>query len=219
MKFDHWRALVGASLLALTAQTSRAQTQPGQTSPAPPAAQRENTMTRLERESVERAESEREREFALRMVDETRARPERRRDPRPTFALVRDDYVRLQVVNNNLAAAASGTLDPKFVADSAAEIRKRAERLKANLALPAVAREEGRAGPAPKGEPAQLKSELAALDALILGFVRNPIFRDARVADARQVSRASRELDDIIEISGRVRKAGEQLAKGAQKSR
>lgn len=159
-----------------------------------------------ERERREREDREREAEFDLLMTDELRRPAPERRQPRPPdLTKIREDYVKLQVTNNDLAArvasAAGDALDLKAVAAAAAEIRKRAERLRENLALPEPAREEGR-----RPEPEELKPTLAALDELILRFVRSPVFTSTKLVDLRHSSEAARDLERIIGLSGRVRK-------------
>ena len=174
---------------------------------------------RLERESRERAAEESEREFALRMVDELRKpKPVERRQPRLTFAQIREDYVRIQVVNNNLAQAASqgGALNLKFIIESASEIKKRAARLKLNLALPEPEQEPKRTTVSVVAEPAQLKSSLSTLDELIIRFVRNPVFRSVNVVNAQESAKARRDLEAIIALSGQIKKSSEKLNEAAQ---
>lgn len=170
-----------------------------------------------ERERREREDREREAEFDLLMTDELRRPAPERRQPRPDLTKIREDYVQLQVTNNDLAARAASSgdsLDLKAVSSAAAEIRKRAERLKENLALPEPEREEAR-----PSEPEGLKPTLAALDELILRFVRSPVFTSPKRVDLRHSAEAARDLERIIGLSGRVRKMCEKsrAAADAQK--
>jgi hypothetical protein len=174
---------------------------------------------RIDREMREREQRERDFELQLKMVDELR-KPVVRREPRQTFALVRDDYVHLQMVNNDLARAVAlgGALDLKFVSTAAAEIKKRAARLQTNLALPLAEQSTKRPKTVVGAETAQLKSALATLDKLILGFVRNPVFTRPTVVDLRQSAEARLELEEIIELSGQVKRSSEQLDQATRKS-
>lgn len=169
-----------------------------------------------ERDRRDREEREREAEFDLLMTDDLRRRPPERRTPRPNLTKIREDYVQLQVTNNDLAArvasASEDSLDLKAVASAAAEIRKRAERLKENLALPDPEGEERRTP-----EPEELKPTLAALDQLILRFVRNPVFTSPKLVDLRHSAEAARDLERIIGLSGRVRKLCEKPRPAAEK--
>jgi hypothetical protein len=159
-----------------------------------------------ERERREREDREREAQFDLLMAEEFHRRAPERREPRPPdLTKIREDYVQLQVTNNDLAArvasATGDSLDLKAVASAAAAIRKRAGRLKENLALPEPNGEEAR-----PPEPEELKPTLAALDQLILRFVRNPVFTSTKLVDLRHSAEAARDLERIIGLSGRVKK-------------
>lgn len=172
------------------------------------------------RSGVDRVLAERARVTNNRRIEEGLRRPAERAEPQLAVVQIKEDYVRIQVVNSDLARAASqgGALDLKFVAKSASEIRKRAERLKHNLALPepekAAARPSAEAG----DEQARLRASVSTLGKLITGFVRNPIFREVGVVDARSAVTARRDLEEIIGLSDRLKKESERLNKAAQKS-
>ncbi|HEX8138701.1 MAG TPA: hypothetical protein VF544_14135 [Pyrinomonadaceae bacterium] len=162
-----------------------------------------------------------EREFNQRTLEDQLHKPTGRREQKLSFAQISEDFLRIQVINNELvtAAARAEELDLKFVAKSTAEIRKLAGRLKENLVLP-----EPTAGPkrlqtesAPE-ELAQLKPALAALGKLIAGFAHNPVFKEPKVVDAQMSAKARRDLEEIIELSGQLRKSSEKLTKTARKS-
>jgi len=169
-----------------------------------------------EREARERmardaAESEeREMMFAL---AERYHRSGERREPRLAFAEIREDFIRLQVVNNDLARAVSGggQLDFKLVAKSASEIKKRAERLKLNLALPEAA--EGETVPAspPPADPEQLRVALSRLDGIVLRFTNALHAKGVGRFDARSSVRLRLDLEAIIGLSERVKKSSEKL--------
>jgi hypothetical protein len=186
----------------------------GQTGPRSPADQ----MVQIMRESQAKADEQFERTLGLRMAGQVQ-RPPRRIEPRLALAQIREDFVRIQVVNNDLAAAVSrgGALNLEFVAKSASEIKKRAGRLKDNLALPeyesifVVPETSGSAG-------AQLKSSLVTLKELIREFVMNPLFEKANLVDLQLAAKARRDLDDIIELCGRVKKNSSELSKAADKA-
>ena len=67
-------------------------------------------------------------------------------------------------------------------------------------------------------EPGQLKASLVALDRLIVSFVSNPGFRSVGVVDPRWSVGARRDLEEIIELSARLKKGCEHLHRAAQKS-
>ncbi|MFL6208681.1 MAG: hypothetical protein ACJ74W_07495 [Pyrinomonadaceae bacterium] len=172
------------------------------------------------RNALDRVLSKRGREFNDRVMDRELHRPANPEEERLALAQIKEDYVRIQVVNHDLAQAtahAAGALDLKAVAKCAAEIKKRAGRLKYNLVLPkpgAVAN-----GPEPTGtEIEQLQSALSTLSDLIVGFVNNPLFKEVNVVDVQSSFKARRDLEQIIALSEHVKKSSEKLDKAAQKS-
>lgn len=178
---------------------------------------------RIESERRDRAMREadlRERQFLLRSMRPDPPPPERP-TPRLPTAQIREDFVRLQVLNNDLAKATSqaGTLDLKFVSKSAAEIRKLAARLRDNLALPASGSDAESPETKAATPPAQLSPALFALDGLILKFADDLAAKGVYLVDAQSSARARRELEAIIELSGWVKKASEKLEKSGRRPR
>ena len=210
MKLRLRPALRLLTALALAAEVAplclSQQSTAGQRTPRPDSTQRELQRTL-------------ERDLLFREMQELAARgPAPRPTRRQPLTQINEDFLRIQMVNNALArAVASGEeLDLKLVAQAASEIRKRAGRLKENLILPENVE------PRPKGsdviEPGQLKTSLVALDRLIVSFVSNPGFRSVGVVDPRWSVGARRDLEEIIELSARLKKSCEHLHKAAQKS-
>lgn len=199
-----------AAFCALTASSLVA----GQSRTRTPADQ----MVQVMRESQAKANEQYERTMGLRLAGEVRKKPTRP-EPKLALAQIREDFVRIQVVNNELADAVSrgGALDLKFVAKSVSDIRKRAERLKDNLVLPEF--ESAFVVPDARGSAeAQLKSSLVTLKELIREFVANPLFEKANLVDLQLAAKARRDLDDIIDVSNRVKKSSAELSKTAQKA-
>jgi hypothetical protein len=172
------------------------------------------------RDREARAREDRELQVNLGMIEGASNRRAERYSSRQIFAQISEDFLQIQVVNSKLMEAVSvgGGLDLTFVAKSASEIRKRAGRLKDNLMLPEP--EKGSKRPAVEvgAEAGQLKSSLSALGELIYGFVRNPIFKEANVVDVQMLAKARRELEEIIELSGQVKKSSERLHKAEKPS-
>jgi len=180
-------------------------------------------VERLERERRDREMRERdmrERQFLLRSMEADR-RPAVRPQPRLAVAQIREDFVRLQVVNNELARAVSdaakgGALDLKQVSKSASEIKKLAARLRDNLALPGPEGEE-EAKRSPKEAPTQLGPALAVLDRLVLKFADDLATRGVSLIDAQSSAAARRALEEIIALSAWVKKASERSEKSASR--
>ena len=128
---------------------------------------------------------------------------------------IKEDFTRLQVVNNEMMRKVfeEEVVDFKRISDNIAEIRKRASRLKVNLMLPES--EEGENSQRLPSVPnsGHVKDSLTMLDTLIMGFVRNPLFQQPGVVDAKLSAKAGRDLKTIIEFSGGVRKEIERLSK------
>ena len=179
-------------------------------------------VERLERErrdrEMRRADLS-EREFLLRNMKPDPPPPER--TPRLATAQIREDFVRLQVLNNALAKAASQgeTLDFKFVSKSAAEIRKLAARLRDNLILPDSTSNSERREAKDAPPPAQLGPALSALDGLILKFADGLAAKGVYLIDAQSSAKARHELEAIIELSGWVKKFSEKLEKSGRSPR
>lgn len=127
------------------------------------------------------------------------------------------DFENLQTTHNQMMEMifSNNVMDYRLIAEASAEIRRRATRLKSNLPLPET--EKAVAGQSLKGwdeiDGGQLKPALLFLDELIMRFVTNPIFQQADVLDLQQSSQAKRDLEDIIKMSGKIRKSAEKLAK------
>lgn len=125
-----------------------------------------------------------------------------------TVTQVKEDFGRIQTIYNDvvLALSAGKTLDEAFIAKSAAGINKCATRLRSNLALPqSVDKNLERQN---QSEDPPLKSVKILLNH-ISKFVTNPLFQSPGVLDIELSTRASRDLDEIIHLSERIRKRSE----------
>jgi len=141
------------------------------------------------------------------------------RDSKTILAEVNEDFERLRAINDELktAAAASGPLNYKSLADNSAEIKKRSTRLKANLAgLPKAEREEKYQKENVPLDEAQMKSLLSSLNVVMTGFLANPVFSDMGTLDDRLALKARRDLDYQIELSEITKKGADRMSKGAR---
>lgn len=169
-----------------------------------------------ERMAREAAESE-EREMMLALTERYHKSGERR-EPRLAFAQIREDFLRLQVVNNDLARAVfgEGELDFKLVAKSASEIKKRAERLKENLALPETPEgEKSPAAPIPN-DLQQLRLAASRLDGIVLRFATNLHAKGVNRFDEQSSARLRLDLMAIVALSERVKRISEKLGETAR---
>ena len=166
-----------------------------------------------------------QRQRDLRLVDKM-MRPEttkttkatKRRDPKVVAAELEEEFTRLQVLNNDLTEAVSGSapLNLEFVVKSTAELVERSRRLGENLGHP----EPEKGSKPPKLEPLtdveQLKRALATLDKLITEFAQNPLFKEANTRDAELFVKARRDLAEIIALSEHLKKNAAELSKAVK---
>lgn len=124
---------------------------------------------------------------------------------------VTEDFGRIQEINAEVMQGYTSGAAPnyQYLSEAMADINKRAARLNKNLMLPQL----------PASEPLEEQdgSPLVQLHGLILSFVTNPIFKNANTIDAEQGTKAKRDLEHIVELSNRIRKSAERLAKSGGK--
>lgn len=153
-----------------------------------------------------------DRELLLRDAER---RPPTRNETRFKLGIIKDAFRKLQNSNNAMRAVAGNEqLGYRQFARTADDIRKQADRLRATLALPPsdakVDVDEDRETPS---DARSLLTTVADLDRAIQSFVMNKMFHDLKVNDQRLAARASRDLDQIVDISRRVRRAAKRLQK------
>ena len=157
---------------------------------------------------------------ALWMLEKKAHRPEERRaEERLAYQQIKADFEMMQVTNYLLSdAVGSGSaLDYSRISKEAAEVKKRASRLKANLSLPAPDKDE-KEKKVDEGLTAEkLETAAADLNSLVQSFVSNPIFQQPNVVDMQQSAKAKRDLEGIIKLSEQIRKSAEALSKAAGK--
>ncbi len=191
-------AVILASLPALASTAVARQLGPGGT-------RSNNPKDRIVEDNIRSTEIERIRRAAVR--HEGRADDAR-------FPSIKEDFERIQIVNNVLQEGAGGGMAYGRVAEGAGEIRKRAARLDANLFPPTMTGKQPKAHEPSAAERAgDLKSLLAELDRAIQEFVSNPMFGDTRVLSVPDSSEARRDLERVVRLSTRVRQLAEKLKK------
>jgi hypothetical protein len=174
--------------------------------------------TRTEREA--RRTEMQMRQWTLRNLEKLKDEPPvMRRDTRPAYTDVEQDFEQLQLVNYTLAGAtAEGVaLDYELIKKHAAEVSKRASRLKTYLSLPEVEGPKTQGRAADVQTPEGLRTAVASLDALVNSFAWNPVFRQPNVVDLEQSSKASRDLAGILTLSEQIRKGAAELFKSTKR--
>jgi hypothetical protein len=193
------RLVTALSLLLLFAAPVFAQSPSG-----PPPTARVNT-DRVRQQDMSR------REWQLRNYGTEPGSPKDERQLKALMQQTEEDFTRILTLHNEIARALSAKTDLNyhFVSDAAAEIKKRASRVQSTFGLRV----------APEDTPIQEKSEPEMKDSLIKlckeirSFVTNPIIENPNTVDANELTRARRDLESLIQLSGIIRKDADKLNK------
>lgn len=139
-------------------------------------------------------------------------------DPRLKLALltqIKEDFTLIQVLNNEMirAAFAEQVTDYEIISEKAADVKRRASRLKASIRFDELKDEKKRTNYQEAGDLKQLKVSLVLLRQLINRFVNSPMFQNPGVIDVQRSAQTSRDIRDIIEISEIIKKGAKKLDK------
>jgi hypothetical protein len=139
-------------------------------------------------------------EFLRKVREGEIVRPGNSQQQQLRLSQIREDFRRIQLINAERIrpALTTNTLDYKNISKSSAEIERRAVRLKSNLALPDSSEQAESLDAVGPSHLTQMKR----LDKLIWTFVSNPIFRNTGTIDVQLAANASRDLKEIIQVSG-----------------
>ena len=206
-----------AGVLAATAViTTRAQ-RPEQPPPGPTRAEQQRG---IDPEFEQRQRDLRLLDRSMNPRDDTKTPAAKRRDPKVVMAEIAEDFMRIQVLNNDLGQAMSGSasVNLEFVIKSTAELAERSKRFGENLGRPEPEKESKPPKLEPLTDVEQLKHALASLDKLITEFAHNPLFTDAGTRDAELLVKARRDLAEINTLSEHIKKNAEQLSKTIKQS-
>jgi hypothetical protein len=148
----------------------------------------------------------------LRGPDGKPRKPADRKATQAAITEVKHDFERIQAVYNELVLAMSDgrPLEYGLVSEATAEIKKCANRLKKNLALPPP-EDKGHANERVDLKEEEIKPSLKKLCLHIANFVTNPVFETLAVVDVEQSGKASRDLEEIIGLSELVWKSTNKL--------
>ena len=132
-------------------------------------------------------------------------------DPKRSQAMmdqVSADFQRILTLHNEIvrAIAANKSFSYEFISDAMSEIRKRSSRLQSSLKLQRPEPTEENRIPAPDLEVMETKDELILICREIESFIRNPIIETPGTVDARQLEKARRDLDSVVQLSGYIKK-------------
>ena len=135
--------------------------------------------------------------------------------PVPNFAEVKEDFEQIQIINGEVLQASTSKADYQRISESAAEIKKRAIRLKSNLFPPKSTKlaKEKEPDAETHAEDQELKSLLTLLDNSISSFTLNPMFQNSKVVNPQDHENAQKELETVIKLSTRINNEAERLKK------
>lgn len=154
---------------------------------------------RIDHMSRQREQHDRD---TLRRPDGEPHNPIDRKPSQAAIIEIKQDFERIQEVYNEIVLAMSGDRAPQYgqILDATAEIKKCANRLRKNLALPAPDNRGDREQGVDLKE-GEIKASLRRLCLHIANFVTNPVFETLVVVDVEQSNKAGRDLEEIIGLS------------------
>ena len=129
----------------------------------------------------------------------------------------KQDFKRIQLIRNEMVdnLVAKKPLDYKLVSEQAAEINKRAGRLKSFLMRPAAEDEKKDEAKHVEYDGDALKGALVKLCNAIYSFTGNPMFKDPGIVDAQKAAKVGGDLMNIIELSDDIRRNADRLGKSS----
>ena len=151
-----------------------------------------------------------------RMKNDAKAASERRRS---LFPQINEDFQRIQVIHNEIVRMlqADKGLNYDRLMDLTGDMKKRGARLRENLALPERDKTEADRVQSETIDEAHIKTTIANLHDAVARFIANPIFKNLGVVDAKVVDTATKDLDNVIDISDEIKKEAKTLGKSAKK--
>jgi TolA-binding protein len=151
-----------------------------------------------------------------RMKNDARAANVRRRN---LFPQINEDFQRIQELHNQIVRMLQPgkELNYERLADLADDLRKRSSRLRENLALPAREKTETQPTHSEEINDRHMQKTIGDLHDLIVSFVANPLFKNLGVLDAKVIIEASENLDNIIDVSGEIKREAKVLSKSSKK--
>ena len=127
---------------------------------------------------------------------------------------IKDDFERLQLINNELMIAvfAKNVLDPKQIGKATSDIAKRATRLMSNLAYPKPDEEEKTVNN--NDDKNDIRLALSKLDTAVMSVVNNPIFQiDRQVVNTQLAMKVTKDLTTVVRLSDTIRRQAQDLEK------
>ena len=196
------RLMTALILLLLFAAPALSQSSPPG---APPQMEQRVNADRVRQQDISR------REWQLRNFGNDSVSPKDERQVKALMAQTQEDFTRILTIHNEIARALTSTkdLDYHFVSEATAEIKKRASRVQSTLVLHPSADD----APIKEKSDTEMKDSLIRLCKEIRSFVTNPMIENPNTVDAKQLVRARRDLESLIQLSGIIKKDADKLSK------
>jgi hypothetical protein len=128
----------------------------------------------------------------------------------PNFPQIKEDFEQIQIINTDVLQKAASSPAYQKISEAAAEIRKRALRLRSNL-FTSEAMKKPKA--AETSEKQELPPLITSLDSSIASFTSSPIFQNTNSVNAEDSLKAQKELERIIGLSERIALEADRLQK------
>lgn len=151
-----------------------------------------------------------------RMKNDAKAASERRRS---LFPQINEDFQGLQVIHNEIVRMLqpSKSLNYDRLADLTGDMKKRGARLRENLALPEPDKTHAQSAQAETIDEAHIKKTIGELHDVVVSFVANPIFKNLGVVEPKTIDAATKDLNNLIDLSDQIKKEAKTLGKSAKK--
>lgn len=177
------------------------------------------TLQRAQTGGVDLKRQQRQREMRETMLRTTEAIAAAERiDPRRVKAAIeqlKQDFKQIQIVRNEMVRDLLAHTPPnyKHISDRAAEINKRAERLKSYL-MPLASQDKDKDhNNQIEFNNDEMTDALVRLCNLIVSFVDNPVLKHPEVTDVEQSARAGGDLLSVIALSDNIKRSADRLSK------
>ena len=155
-----------------------------------------------------RQQAESQREWQLRNFGIEPDKPKDKRKVEALMAQAEEDFNRVLTLHNEIARALTSnkTLDYQFVSEATAEIKKRASRIQSSLALGLSEEETLNLEKSTVVKEVPIKDNLIKLCHQIRSFFTNPSIENPNTINLEQMTKARRDLEILIQLSGRIKK-------------
>ena len=155
----------------------------------------------------------------LERVKREASKPTLKDDFTVSFPAIKEDFERIQKLNEEVFELNSGKTPINYAAvlQAITEINHRSARLKSNL-FTAVPDEKQPAKNEQSVDAAQsLKNHLAELDKFVIRFTHNSIFQNINLVNPQDSLKAQDDLEEIIKVSSAIKEETKKLTKNSSK--